>query len=337
MKSLVGVAIACTCSLPTVAAQSGWSLRTTPQPPPRAWHLLAYDFGRSVTVMFSGMAAPDDTWEWNGTTWNARQLSTRPPARSGAAFGYDFLRQRIVMFGGLAASYLGDTWEYDGTNWTQRVVSGPSARLMSGMTYDPVGSRMLLFGGGSGNGTLNVFDDTWSWDGTTWRRLAPAHVPAARWAFGLATDMFRQRIVLHGGSSDLLGANATRTDTWVWTGSDWIRLVTNSGPRPVLEFGFAFDWSRGVMVMFGGDPLVGFTSDTWLLLDDVWIRDPVPQSPALRTACPLAYDVARRSIVMFGGWDGAAIADTWSYTVPAVGRWDPYGAGCAGSAGVPRL
>src|SRR5262245_14013571 len=106
LSRFVSRSFALACSLSLAVAQTGWSVvAPLSVPPPRASTHLAYDFNRGVTVMFGGWPAigfppTNDTWEWNGANWTARQLALTPPARKDGAFGYDLLRARIVLFGG---------------------------------------------------------------------------------------------------------------------------------------------------------------------------------------------------------------------------------------------
>ncbi|MCH7870278.1 MAG: hypothetical protein IID33_01125 [Planctomycetes bacterium] len=60
-----------------------WSLRTTAGPQGRAFHGLAYDERRGVTVLYGGLASPttfDDTWEWDGVSWTHRERHARGPS-----------------------------------------------------------------------------------------------------------------------------------------------------------------------------------------------------------------------------------------------------------------
>jgi hypothetical protein len=90
---------------------SAWTLRAASGPGPRAWHALAYDSARGVTVLFGGSGGGDDTWEWDGTDW-ALADTTGPSPRWGHALAYDSARGVTVLFGGNALSDSGETWEY---------------------------------------------------------------------------------------------------------------------------------------------------------------------------------------------------------------------------------
>src|SRR5437773_1209062 len=51
---------------------SAWTQRASSGPSARAYHAMAYDAARGVTVLFSGYPAGADTWEWNGSAWVQR-------------------------------------------------------------------------------------------------------------------------------------------------------------------------------------------------------------------------------------------------------------------------
>src|SRR5438309_10028265 len=91
-------------------------------------------------------------------------------------------------------------------------VSSPSARSAIAMTYDPIGKKMVLFGGFDANGYLN---DTWVFDGSTWSQVSSPNAPSPRAASAIACDRFDGRLVLFGGfdGSQYLG------DTCIWDGA----------------------------------------------------------------------------------------------------------------------
>src|SRR5262245_809753 len=69
--------------------------------PSRSSHAMAYDSARGVTVVFGGIYADDETWEWSGQRWKLR-ASSGPSARYGHAMAYDSRRGVTVLFGGIA-------------------------------------------------------------------------------------------------------------------------------------------------------------------------------------------------------------------------------------------
>jgi hypothetical protein len=72
---------------------------------------MAYDERRARTVLFGGMAfgtnprspgapagfyAANDTWEWDGQSWQQRQPANRPPPLTEFGMTYDATRGRTV-------------------------------------------------------------------------------------------------------------------------------------------------------------------------------------------------------------------------------------------------
>ena len=49
-----------------------------PAPGDRYQPVMVYDRARGVTVLYGGMGAPGDTWEWNGRAW---RLASSSPMR----------------------------------------------------------------------------------------------------------------------------------------------------------------------------------------------------------------------------------------------------------------
>jgi hypothetical protein len=73
---------------------------------------MAYDEQRKVTMLFGGANAScnnpgvpfNDTWQYDGTTWQQIPTTGTPPARFRGRMVYDALRNRMVLFGGASAS-----------------------------------------------------------------------------------------------------------------------------------------------------------------------------------------------------------------------------------------
>jgi hypothetical protein len=179
--------------------------------------------GDPTVLLFGGQTVPadglrplDETWTWEGGAWT-KVAVTGPSARIHHAMAFDPDRNVVVLFGGLSGgSVVGDTWEWDGAAWHRVAVSGPAPSAREGMrlTWDPTTKSVLLFGGAAGVGPS--LGDTWSWNGTAWKRLATAG-PPAREHHAMAADLTRGRVVLFGGSS----GNDVFGDTWEWDGLEW--------------------------------------------------------------------------------------------------------------------
>jgi hypothetical protein len=171
---------------------------------------------------------------------------------------------------------------------------------------------VILFGGADHR---RVRGDTWSWNGTTWRRVA-RRGPEPRSFASMAFDAARGTVVLFGGNRVLFGDGRGDTflaDTWLLTGSTW-RPVAGAGPEPRAESAAAYDPHRGRLVLFGG---YRRTAERRERLGDTWEWDGqrwekvASSGPSPRNGAVMMYDEVRRRIVLFGGSGGAA--DTWEW------------------------
>jgi hypothetical protein len=126
---------------------------------------------------------------------------------------------------------------------------------------------VVAFGGGSP--FVQLFDTTWTWDGTDWTQQHPRHHPTARTANGLAYDPATGSVVLFGGELALPFGNVSG-ETWTWNGTDWKQQHGHESPSPRRLPGMATDPATCTVVLFGGDhPHPDFSpptelSDTWL-------------------------------------------------------------------------
>jgi len=176
---------------------------------------MAYDARTGTVVLFGGITATQtvlgDTWTWNGRTktWTQQHPANSPSARR-APIAYDGATGTIVLFSGDNGAIAIDaaTWVWNGANWLHlSPLTAPAPRAMASMAYDASILKVVEFGG---NSIVN-FDDTWTWDGTTWTP-SPTTGPCGRFAAGLAYDPVAQGEVLFGGA----GCFGPQNDTWVF-------------------------------------------------------------------------------------------------------------------------
>jgi hypothetical protein len=91
-----------------------WTRQTPASSPPRrARSQMVFDPDRNRVVMFggtplSGGAILDDTWEWNGATWNEVLPTSRPPPREYHSLAYGGTPGSVFTFGGLGNG--SDVW-----------------------------------------------------------------------------------------------------------------------------------------------------------------------------------------------------------------------------------
>jgi hypothetical protein len=110
-----------------------------------------------------------DTWTWDGSTWTA--LGSASPPRSHARMTFHRRLGALVVAGGLPSSAGIDLLVNRGGAWTPLPSpSEPPARYLTDIAYDGRRDVMVLFGGGAPTGST-LFEDTWEFDGATWRRV----------------------------------------------------------------------------------------------------------------------------------------------------------------------
>jgi hypothetical protein len=295
---------------------------------------MAYDIARDQVVAFGGLGRRgflNDTWTWDGTTWTQEHPASSPPRRWAMGMAYDAARGDIVLFGGgnSGAGELNDTWTWDGTTWTQQhPATSPRHREGMGMTYDAARGQVVLFGGAQ-PAHQRFFDDTWTWDGTTWTEQHPATSPAGRWGLGMTDDAARGEIVLFGGTN-----NVDFGDTWTWDGATWTRQHPATSPSARWFMGMAYDATRGNVVLFDGDNSQFVIGDTWTWDGATWTQHGRPTHVRARMAT--TYDPGRHEIVLFGGENSQGdLGDTWTWDgshwrIPFVAYSD-----CSPSSGPP--
>ena len=196
-----------------------WTLHPNPGPRQRESHAMVYDAARKVVVLFGGLLENevgvwlgDDTWEWNGE-WSQRSV-VGPSPRRAHAMAYDKNRSVVVLFGGYGVDDLpfSGTWEYDGATWIPVASAGPDPRARHTMVFDELRGTVILFGGGVINAQQNIaFNDTWEWDGSTWRELCLSTSPSPRYGHGMVYDSARHEILLYGGRD---AKNLVNDETW---------------------------------------------------------------------------------------------------------------------------
>ena len=239
----------------------------------------------------------------------------RPPAVYSPGVAFDVKRDRLVVFGGFRSGkgVFDETWEWDGLGWMQ-LANGSNAKRPPGrndpiLVYDPRRSVTLMYGGDANNETLN---DTWTWDGGSWRKMN-VEAPPGRFAGRGAYDSRRGEVVVVGGYS----AGGVVREVWVWDGGQWTMRREQSPPRYL--HGLTFNEKTNRLVTFGGNEsksnnsASGATGETWATIAGAW-RVTATSGPSPRNHVNLACDESRMAVVMFGGAvaDGFA-QDTWEW------------------------
>jgi cysteine-rich repeat protein len=154
---------------------SNWELEhPATSPSGRANASMAFDASRAKTVLVGGRN-DGVTWMWDGSNWTWNAIAS-PTHVETADMAYDRARARLIRFGGYPSSAPygegGGTWAFAATSWTQLdPAATPPAREGPRMTYVDSLQAIVVFGGIQHveQPEWPMFNDLWSWDGTTWR------------------------------------------------------------------------------------------------------------------------------------------------------------------------
>jgi len=239
-----------------------------------------------------------------------------------------------------------ETWTFTASRWDllhDGAGTAPSTRSHHAALYEPLGARMVVFGGYRAGTRLG---DTWAFDpsGGTWTLMngGGSGAPAAREGHAVAYDTPEARMIVFGGLSGV-----PFNDTWAFDvgAARWENLHDGEGTAPEArtEHSAVYDVDGERVVVFGGwsagPPLETF-NDVWAfdLTSDQWaqLHDGSGTAPAARGEHTAIYDPAAGRIVVFGGrlrTKQDLVHDTWAFDLSSR-TWEILddGAGTAPSA-----
>jgi len=231
----------------------------------------------------------------------------------------------MIVFGGDTGAFsaLNDAWALHLTPgseaWTPLTPTGtpPDARALHFAVFDPLGKRMIVFGGRS-SGILGTtsYDDLYALNlpdtGTpSWELLSPSGIgPTARsGAFGVM-DMGANRVVSGFGTDGILDYPETYTldlsgIAWMPVGS----VPTTSGRSSASA---ALDTIHQRVLVFGGRDASGGFNDLFAfdLGTGAWLPlAPEGASPLPLSGASMVFEPVLGRAVLFGGRDDASVLD----------------------------
>jgi len=201
--------------------------------------------------------------------------------------------------------------------WTELHPAGdtPVPRGNPAAVYDPIGHRLVAFGGRVPGGEVN---DVWSLDlaAHRWNEITPGSgpTPTPRWSHNAVYDPSGHRMLIWSGRR----GGTLYNDVWAFDLSEhtWTELVAD-GPVPNVRYGTAavFDPLAGELVSFAGFTDVGRFEDTWRFAptSDQWTDRTSANTPGLRCLHSAAYDSRRHYMLVYGGQRGnGRLDDLWA-------------------------
>lgn len=195
------------------------------------------------------------------------KVGTQGQARADHSAVYDPEADAMVIFGGRrsdeATSAENSTWRLTlGATEAWEPLSGggspPSKRFAHTAVYDPVGKRMVVYGGTSdwksALGDVYALNLSAGWDAATWSKLTPGGTaPAARYNHGAVYLPQLQWMVVYGGTRNGQGQfDDTYALDLAANPPEWIEInVTGTRPGDMQSMGAA-NGLAGAAVFYGG-------------------------------------------------------------------------------------
>jgi len=273
-------------------------LAAAPVYPPSGQVLLCG--GATAITVAKVPQTSNETWTWDGHTWQHLHPVNSPHARFAAGLVYDPANKVLVLYGGTGGN--NETWTWNGTNWKQMSPpESPPAWQYAAMTYDASRKTVLLYDG-AGLCPCNAIDQTWSWDGSTWTQVTTPTDPNG-------TAVNPGTIAYDAATSQTVFVGTT--GTWVLEAGGWRRLggggtaIQTSGAG-YITFVITDDEARGRLLELGQN------GDTWAWDGKVWTAVNPSVAPPPRAGEALAYDAIRRQVVLFGGGIVDASTGVWT-------------------------
>jgi uncharacterized protein (TIGR03437 family) len=215
------------------------------------------------------------------------------------------------------------------SNWQFREITTatalkPEARRNGVAIHDPVGKRVVIFGGSGDSGSLN---DAWAFslETRTWTKLVTTGpTPPPRFSFDAVYDPVGHQMVIYAGQG-----SGFHNDTWTLnlTTLEWRDVSpASNAARPKARYGSTaiFDPASRSLVQFAG-----FTSESgrfqdtqsFSLSSNTWTDwTPAGDKPQVRCLLSSAFDRANRRMVIYGGQRNGPLDDLWSFDI-AQRRW----------------
>jgi hypothetical protein len=294
-------------------------------------------FGGGWGVFASAPVYDDETWIWDGGSWELQAVDTRPPGRMGHGLVQDVARGKTVLFGGCqgdaaCSTLLGDTWEHDGLTWRKVCWPGctapactctttPAARRDAAMFFDHLNGRVVLFGGETAGG---VQADTWTWDGADWRQLSPAASPPARSRALVDSSPYDANALLAAGWG---AGGSSLADVWIWDGATWAAQPVDAALTPTgwtgWELWYDLSARKYYALLLMGERARAWTGTGWTDLAGATLTGSSTEWSRAQWGVCGAYDRDRALYVRFGGCldygtaecrqDYAATQATWGF------------------------
>jgi hypothetical protein len=305
-----------------------------PQPPPTLaaepeatfGPSIVYDERRQSVLMFGGVGAYSETWNWRPAFhWSAPvQQEPAPAGRFGAAMAYDPDQGVVVLFGGRAQSGAlpQDTWVWDGSWGATSDVPGDAATAEAAPSAAPSGGEFPVMAFDQQTHQLllvthtAVSSQTWVWTPFGRWTLQPISGPQPPWPQAMAWDPATRSLLLVASTAGATAGSAQPAQTWTWDGRVWHRLADMPDAIAGGDGGMGTDPQSGELVLVAtqvsaGDAVQGSGTYTWD--GDHWtLRGPAPAGVAGIASDPIDHELL--AFVRAGGDPSQPVRDAYAWS-----------------------
>ena len=249
---------------------SRWTaLRSDPQVD--AGGNLVYDsyLNRVVTLAGGITGSPYAMWGLDANGW-ANLYPETIPSRGlyPASVVLDPVHRQLVAL--VPEQTTTATWTFDGSTWTKAApATNLPPRRQQAVAYDPATSTTVVYGGDLVIGGSRPFDDTWTWNGTTWTELHPATTPGGCTAGQLAYDAASRQMILFCVREQQNRSGNFIISTWAWSGTTWTQLHPSTTPPAAFMPRMTYDAVHQELVLFLG-PVGSTKPQTWTYSNGAW-------------------------------------------------------------------
>ena len=212
----------------------------------------------------------------------------------------------------------------------------PENRLGHRMFYDPVGERVMLYGGANWDSGYTFYDDLWEYDydDGLWYEVETSNKPDARFNAMVTYIPERHEVFMYGGMT----SRDRVSDTWILNLETmaWTELAPTDKPSPRSDSSISYDPENDVVILFSGyrrDEVK--TQQTWIYSfeEKNWV-ELFPENPPLHQyGHYMVYVPENGQHLMYPGhWsvvEGGATTqhgfggDIWEYQYPE-NKWIEY-------------
>lgn len=273
--------------------------------------------------------------QWLDLTPELSRSERVPHAAEDCALMYNPVLRRVILFGGKNDDdeNLNEVWSLDlaAHRWEQIPAenAGPPASEDHTVIFDPLGHRMIVYGGENGFTT----NHTWAFDFETrrWRDITAADAPAREDHTAIYDSRGKRMVIFGGRNNDGKDDYVNIHEVWALDldpqsarFEKWQNLTDEERhPLGRSDHAVVYDSLRNRMVIFGGwdkekkEPL----KDTWAFYFDdgshgrpYWKQIKTKYShPPERRHVTGVYDAVRNCFIVFGGFgDEGYVNDVWA-------------------------